>query len=204
MSKTAQSEDAYQQYRKEMYAAHITNRHNLDDLAFKTSERYDQWVLTLAGGALAISLTFLEKIAPEPAHDTLFLLGLSWLTYILAVLAGFCAIYYSRKAIYRALEIADENYRFFTTTSTEEKPQGDAPPELKNRPGEIVGYLNKASLSCLVAGTGLMCAFALANLACPKVSKDTDPAKAITVNVNLQQSSNNITNTTKENHEPRK
>ena len=193
---TSQPEDAYQQYRKERYAAHVAYRQNLDELGFKTSERYDQWVITLAGGALAISLTFLEKIAPEPAHETLFLLGLSWFAYVVAVLAGFCAIYYSRKAIQRALDIADECYRIFSTSSSEGKPEGDTPPEFNNRPSEIVGCLNKASLSCLVAGTVLMCAFALVNLGVAKISKDTDHSKEITTNINLPllQNSNEATN----------
>src|ERR1035438_4775715 len=65
-------------YQKDRHAAHVAISNRFDDLAFKTSERYDQWILTLSGGALAISLTFLEKIAPEPTKWTLFLLGFSW------------------------------------------------------------------------------------------------------------------------------
>jgi TRAP-type C4-dicarboxylate transport system permease small subunit len=197
----SQPDDGHQQYQKDWYTAHALNRNNLDDRAFKTSERYDQWVLTLAGGALAISLTFLEKIAPEPAHNTLVLLGLSWAIYIFAVLAGFCAIYYSRKAIQRAIEIADASYNHFIATSTKEKPQGEPPPSFKNHPSKIVSCLNKISLGCLVCGTGLLCAFALVNLGNAKVSKPPEPAKEITVIANFPQSTNtiSITNTTKVN-----
>jgi len=179
--------------------AYISNRNNLDERTFKTSERYDQWVITLAGGALAISLTFLEKIAPEPAPKTIVVLGLSWGLYIIAVLAGFCAIYYSRKAIQRAIEIADANYIHFLATSTKEKPQGEMPAVLENHPGKIVNFLNKVSLAGLVGGTICLCAFALLNINKPKAPAVADQFKDITVVLNIPQLTNNITitNTTK-------
>ncbi len=178
-------EDAYQ-YRKERHAAHIEIRNNLDDLAFKTSERYDQWVMTLAGGALAISLTLIEKIAPEPTPFSWVILGLSWLAYIIAILAGLGAIYYSRKAIYRAIEICDEEYGLFVSSSTEENPGGNAPPKLDNRFNRFVEIINRVSLWCLGAGTVLMCIFGLINLG-GRVSTDTGRPKEMTVNVNLKQ-----------------
>jgi hypothetical protein len=190
-------EDAYQQYLKERHVAHVARRNNLDDLAFKTSERYDQWVLTLSGGALAISLTFIEKIAPEPAHYTLIFLGLSWLAYIIAVLAGFGAIDTSRKAIYRQLKIGDETYSQFRKTTTKEKPEGDPLPEAENRPAKIVGCLNVVSLTSLVIGTMLLCVFAVANLARAKVPKELDHPPQINVNVNLPQVLTNSTTTNK-------
>lgn len=194
---TSEAEDAFQQYRKERHTAHVSNRHNLDDLAFKTSERYDQWVLTLAGGALAISLTFIEKIAPEPKPYSWILLGLSWLLYIVAVFAGFAAIFYSREAIYRAIEICDAHYETFKETATADKPSGDSPPVLKNRFNQILERLNKVSLCCLGLGTLFMCVFALVNLGGAKAPKDADHSKDITVNINIPQITNSITTTNK-------
>jgi hypothetical protein len=189
----------YHEYRKERHAHHAASRRTLDDLAFKTSERYDQWVFTLAGGALAISLTFLEKIAPDPARLTFILLGVSWLAYILTILAGFSAIYYSRKAIYRAIEICDENYRQFNETTSEEKPEGDPLPESENYFNVIVDRLNVVSLSCLVAGTLLMCVFALANLKGTKPVKETEHTNVPATTVNFLHTSNKTANTNKGN-----
>ena len=193
----SQPEDAFQQYRKERHAAHVANRHNLDDLAFKTSERYDQWVLTLAGGALAISLTFIEKIAPEPKPSSWILLGLSWLLYIVAIIAGFAAIFYSREAIYRAIEICDANYETFKETATADKPAGDSPPPLINQFNQILERLNKTSLSCLGLGTLFMCVFALVNLGGTKSPIDADHSKEITINLNIPQITNSIITTNK-------
>jgi len=159
------------QYRKERYVDYIARSTRLDELAFKTSERYDQWVLTLSGGALAISLTFLEKIAPQPAPWTLWLLGLSWLSFISAILAGFFAIHYSREAIYREMDIARENYDAFISTSTEKNLQGDTQPKKKNPPLSRVETSNTVSKWCLAAGTALLCLFALINLIITKTSK---------------------------------
>lgn len=195
---TSQTDDSFDNYRRERYAAHMAERQNLSDLAFKTSERYDHWVITLAGGALAVSLTFLEKIAPHPLRSTLVLLGFSWTAFILAVLAGFCAIHYSRKAIYRTLEIADAKYNHFVSTSSEQNPAGEAPPILENPFRKKTECLNKMSLGCLIAGTLFMCAFAMINMTSVTTSSDTakivapDPIR--TSNTNSISNTNSVTN----------
>jgi len=188
--------DTYQEYLKERHEAHVARRGSLNELAFKTCERYDQWVLTLSGGALAISLTFLEKIAPEPAANTLFLLGLSWIGYILAILAGFCAIFFSRQSIYRQVDIDDAEYAHFRKTTSETKPEGDSLPEMKNSPSEYVNKLNKASLICLGLGTLFLCCFAFANISSAKDRKTIDLPPQINVNVNMSQPGTNTTITT--------
>jgi hypothetical protein len=187
----AAAADAYTQYKEDRHEAYLARRNSLNDFAFKTSERYDQWVLTLSGGALAISLTFLEKIAPEPARCTLILLGLSWLAYIGAVLVGFSAIHCSRHALYRELEIGDEVYAQFRKTSTQEEPEGDQLPEQENRVTKTLNHLNTASVACVVAGTLFMCFFALVNISIAKPKKGIPATQQITVQVQLPQISTN-------------
>jgi hypothetical protein len=175
------------QYQVDRHTAYIANNNRLDDVAFKTSERYDQWVLTLAGGALAISLSFLEKIAPEPATYTLWLLGLSWLAYIIAILAGFFAIHYSREAIYREMEIARKDFDSFIATCTAANPAGDSPPKSENPHRAHVSRSNTISRTCLALGTALLCAFALVNLVAGRASKGPEKQKEIAGNLNLPQ-----------------
>jgi hypothetical protein len=195
--------DAYEQYQKDRYKAHVARRNSLNDLAFKTSERYDQWVLTLSGGALAISLTFIEKIAPDPARSTLILLGLSWLAYICAVLAGFAAIFFSREAIYKQLEIDDAVYEQFRKTSTEDKLEGEVLCEAVNLHIRTLKILNRTSISCLILGTLLMCCFALSNIRGDNVNKEKELPPQIDVNMNLSQipTNYNITTTIVKHHE---
>jgi hypothetical protein len=188
----------YWEYLKERHSTHLAKRNALDDLAFKTSERYDQWVLTLSGGALAISLTFLEKIAPAPAANTLFLLVLAWTALIVAVLAGFCAIYVSRNAIYRQLEIGDEQYGQFRGTTTKENPEGKVPVEPENPHIRILKWLNYVSLLSLILGAIFICCFAFGNITVGKEQKKLDLPPQINVNVNLSQNpTNNIGSTNK-------
>jgi len=173
------------QYQKERYTDFTARSTRLDELAFKTSERYDQWVLTLSGGALAISLTFLEKIAPEPAPMTLWLLGLSWLAFIGAILAGFFAIHYSREAIYREMEIARENYEFFISTSTTQNMLGDPSPKENNIFLKRVKTANFISRTSLAVGTGLLCLFALINLFIAAPQKNGEQPKEAIVKLYL-------------------
>ena len=102
----------YALYRKERYQAHILRKDTLSDQAFILS-RYDQWILTISGGALAVSVAFLEKIAPKPAPYTLWFLGFAWGGYITSLISGFFAIYCSREALYRQREIVDLEYSNF-------------------------------------------------------------------------------------------
>jgi uncharacterized membrane protein len=193
-------QNGYQQYLKDRHEEHVASRSSLDDHAFKTCERYDQWVLTLSGGALAISLTFLEKIAPHPLAATLILLGLSWLAYILAVLSGFWAISVSRQAIYRQLEIGDDTYEQFRKTTTAEKPEGDSLPEPINCHVRVLTVLNRTSLTCLILGTILMCSFAFGNIEGVTVAHkalELPPQFNVNVNMMSQVPTNNVTVTNK-------
>lgn len=154
----------YALYRKERYQAHILRKNTLSDQAFKTSERYDQWILTISGGALAVSVTFLEKIAPKPAPYTLWFLGFAWGGYIIALITGFFAIYCSREALYRQREIADLEYSHFVQTSTEDKPEGNYFPPHDNSPIRQVKCLTATSTLLLAGATILLCLFALLNV----------------------------------------
>lgn len=192
MADESTQENLHWQYKKDRHTAYASRRSSLDDLAFKTSERYDQWVLALSGGGLAISIAFLEKIAPHPAPNTAFLLGLSWLTYILALLVGFAAIHYSREAIYDQIQIGDEKYSEFSRTSTPTKPEGDVSPERENKFRPLLSCLNKLSLSFLCIGTFLLCCFAFANLPSAKATSETSVfPQQIDVNVNILQTKTN-------------
>jgi hypothetical protein len=191
----SQPDESFENYRRERYSAYMAERQNLSDLAFKTSERYDHWVITLAGGALAVSLTFLEKIAPHPLRITLIFLGISWFAFIAAVLAGFCAIHYSRKALYRAVEIADAKYNAFVSTSSEQNPGGDVAPTLENQFKKTTECLNKTSLGCLIIGTLLMCIFAMINMTSVPAPSSDDHSKVVAPSVFQSPNSNSILNT---------
>jgi len=55
-------------------------RKRLTDLHEKATDAFDRAVMTLAGGALGISLAFIHDVAPHP-RDT-WVMGVSWLLFV--------------------------------------------------------------------------------------------------------------------------
>jgi len=178
-------EYTHDQYVRDCHAAHVLRRNSLGDCAFKTSERYDQWILTIAGGALAVSLTFIEKIAPQPSAATLWILVLSWLAYIVALLSAFAAIYVSREALYREIEIDEVAYDRFRKTTTPENPCGEMGTAEENKHRRRLEILNKVSLASVGAGTLLMCLFALCNVGGSGKTKKAGETSPLSVNLNI-------------------
>jgi len=71
----------------------------------KSSEAYDKAVMTLAGGALAISLTFIHDVAPHPRHKGW--LGWSWLLLAVSLLLILVSFVASQYAIARQIRQID-------------------------------------------------------------------------------------------------
>lgn len=151
------------EYKRARHAHYLSERTKLDDLAFKTSERYDQWVLTIAGGALAISLGFLEKIAPNPQGSTVVFLCLAWVALVVCILAAFIAIKTSRDALYRQLNIVDEKYANFQKTASIENMGGEE-INLVNEVNPKVDKWNQIAGGALVSGCTCLCIFAFLNV----------------------------------------
>ena len=167
-------EDLYK-YQCERYSQYTGRCEKLDDLAFKTSERHDQWVLTISGGALAVSFTFLEKFAPHPVGYTVVFLLLAWVSLVISLVCAFWAIRLSREAIYRQREIAGERHQHFMKTSSQSNITGDEFREPVNKFSELLKRVNKASGHGLVAGLVFLCLFAFLNTyACGKNSPLSD------------------------------
>lgn len=74
---------------------------------FKVSEAYDKAVMTLSGGALGISMTFIHDLAPAPVAGTLLWLGLAWISFGTSVASILISKLTSQWALDRALEQFD-------------------------------------------------------------------------------------------------
>lgn len=64
-----------QKHRRELYA---NTRRDLLDRQLSNSEKFDNAILTLSTGALAISLAFIKDIVPLKLAQNLWLLKASW------------------------------------------------------------------------------------------------------------------------------
>lgn len=166
---TALEQDA--EYVKIRYTSYQQQRKDLCAASLEVSGRYDQWILTLSGGALALSLGFLERIAPAPIAWTTVLIALAWGMLILALLTGFAAIFYSQKATDRQIEVLDHGFRSFLN--------GKAGEPLPNKYRKHTDRLTRTSLAMLGLGLVFLCIFAFFNL--PRGAVKAQPPAAMTI-----------------------
>jgi hypothetical protein len=76
----------------------------------KSSEAYDKAVMTLAGGALGISVTFVHDIAPNPKHTGW--LSWSWVFFAISLALIFVSFLASQYAIGRRIKEWDDKKVF--------------------------------------------------------------------------------------------
>lgn len=137
---------------KEQYELHLNG-------AKEAINSLDKALLTLVGGAIAISLVYVEKVAV--ANQTIVYLKLSWLFLViclLLVLVNFLMSYYSWQ----------HGVDFLTSLHdlSEEIPNGKPNnlTEKKNWFSIIVGVLNIANVLIFVLGIGFLLYFAAENI----------------------------------------
>ncbi|MGF1448510.1 MAG: hypothetical protein ACFB20_03745 [Opitutales bacterium] len=79
---------------------YLKQRELLEERAFRQGSRYDQAVLTLAGGAFGLTVTFLNSIASDITFFTGLLLSLGWIFLVLSILFAVEAIRLSQKTLF--------------------------------------------------------------------------------------------------------
>jgi uncharacterized BrkB/YihY/UPF0761 family membrane protein len=117
-------------------------RKRLTDLHEKATDAFDRAVMTLAGGALGISLAFVHDVAPKPRHT--WVMGLSWLFFALSLLLILGSFLTSERA----------------TVSMVDK--WDREEEIER--GKWTDYLNWGAAGALILGVILLVIFAWLNL----------------------------------------
>lgn len=151
-------------YRKQRYESYVTEREALRTSSLEISGRYDKWILGLSGAALALSITFLEKIAPTPISWTFVVLAFAWFLFILAVVMELYAIASSQSAINEELALLAQEYNQYLKSLTEEKEYELNLQRSDNQFSSRTRNLNKWSLRALTLGVVLLCLFSIINL----------------------------------------
>lgn len=137
----AMSEDTY-----------VRERTSLVEMEQKSADQHDKAILTLTAGALGLSLTFIDKIAPNPAVNTLWIVGVAWLSFIVSIFVILASFLTSQSACRRQRELLDIEY------STSE------PPEELNTFADATRYLNVAAYTCFLIGVVFLASFSWVNL----------------------------------------
>lgn len=125
-------------------------RSSLEKLEQQVQSDYGKAVMTLSGGALALSVTFIKDIlGTKPMVEQWTLLGawICWIASIAAVLGGF---FFSQRALRKAIAQVDERTIYL------HKPGGVS--------DLITEVLNCASGFCFIAGLGFHIYFVSKNM----------------------------------------
>ena len=93
----------------ERYQSFMDHRKQLHDALIQVSGRYTQWIMTLAGGALALSITYVEKLQPAVASGKWILVA-SWIMLCVSLLAALLSLQFSADATKKAIRNHDENF----------------------------------------------------------------------------------------------
>jgi hypothetical protein len=142
-------------------------RKQYDEAELEVSGRYDTWILSLAGGALGLSLTFMEKIAPHPDPSTIGCLKWAWTVLVLSLLAALTSLVTSQSAIRENRDELDAAHE-----------QGRAPRlSFPRWFTTLTNCLNWVSLGAFILGVWLLCTFTFRNIDLTTQTKGADDDK---------------------------
>jgi len=131
------------------HQAYLDERRALISAELEVSSRFDKGILTLSGGALLLSMTFVKDIASKP-HHTWWLLY-SWLLLGGAICMMLASLLTSQSGLRRARVIL-------------EKKLDDSNAKCRNGWGCMTNLLNIASILAFVAALVFMVLFVAANM----------------------------------------
>lgn len=133
-------------------ATYFKERDKLIDIEGKSAEQHDKAILTYTAGALALSITFLEKIAPNPRPDSLYLVAWSWCLLILSIICMVASFLTSQSACRRQRKFLDDEYR-----------TGEVPVQ-HNGFSNWTAHLNVVSYFLFVSGVICLARFSWVNI----------------------------------------
>ena len=159
------TDDGALEYQKRLYEKYSSERVELNRNALEVGGRYDKAVFLLAGGSLALSLTFIEKIAPEPTLTSALFLAASWLFFVTSLILSLLTTSKSQSAIQWQIEQLDTIYKAILFPAKDAATETPSPaPEQQNPHVVPIRRLDTAARILLVYGMICLCAFALLNV----------------------------------------
>ena len=125
------------------------------------SQDFDKAVMTLAGGALGVSITFIHEIAPHPKHHGW--LATAWTLLALSLLLVFVSYLASQRVLEHEIDNCDD-----AISRAAAKESGDPDPPARQQRRDVAGplttFLNYASAVTFMSGVAFLVRFALYNL----------------------------------------
>jgi len=135
------------------YEEYLRQRHAFVDAGQRGRQRLDQLLVAGATGALVLSVTFLERIAPTPVAVSRPLLLAGWVVLLLALGVSMLGFEASSRAFEEGIRSLDRHQQ-----------SGLAFDPTANRWDRRTALLNRVSLALFFAGIALLVAFAFVNV----------------------------------------
>jgi hypothetical protein len=104
------------------YELYLLERTRLTTAKQEASKSYDRTILTFSGGAIALSITFLEKIAPQP--DAKGLLYTSWSLLAVAMMSTLYSLLATQRACEQEISDLEKRYEEIVGVSNDEETAG--------------------------------------------------------------------------------
>jgi len=160
-------------YTDKLYTQYVAQRVKLDAASLEAAGRYDRAVLAISSGALALSVTFIEKIAATPQQWTLFILVPGWLLLLVTIILHLFSLASSQNATSEQIRILDQQYSTYFSAADVAQAVRDGWTEPINLYATRTKKLNIYSQITLFLGIVLILTFSSINIC---VKKETDMA----------------------------
>jgi carbon starvation protein CstA len=153
-------------YLDKLYQQYSSQREKLDSSSIEAAGRYDKAVLTISTGALALSVTFIDKIASNPQHWTLYILIPGWFLLLLSIIWQVLALSASHNATREQISILDQQYAkyFLADDPVKLVEEGWTESEPPNKYVDITNKYNILSQIALIIGIVCILVFSSFNI----------------------------------------
>lgn len=131
------------------YRQYLLERH------LESARSFDRAIYVLAGGALLLSVTFVDRIIGDGEPDRVSALAIAWISFAASLLANLVSTWAAERDYFRSIETLDSAYE-------DDKFPDDL--ETLSRFETWVPGLNLAALISFIVGVVVLIVFALINL----------------------------------------
>jgi len=134
------------------YQVYLEERKFLNEAERDTAKQFDKAILTLAAGALGLSITFIYQIAPHPNPNSIFFLIIAWSLFSISILSTLISFLTSQEACRQTRDLLDQ----------EQKEEKKDQKEFSAR--KWTNVLNYFSIGMFILGVIFLIVFSSINL----------------------------------------
>jgi preprotein translocase subunit SecE len=137
--------------KQEQYQVYLEERKQLIAAERDTAQQFDKAILLLAAGALALSITFINQIAPNPKPVSIYFLIVAWVLFCTSLLSTLISFLTSQVACRKQRDILDDKI-------------ADKSNNKDNRATSWTNRLNYFSITFFILGVVSLIIFSALNL----------------------------------------